>query len=185
MNITGRQLLIGLVGALVLAGIGAAVAQQTNYIGAVFISDKTTPSRQLTVNSDGSINTTTTLAAATTVTVIPSATAANGIAPVVSASAEGSHVLKATPGNLYQVYAQNLTATAGFLIVLNSTTVPSDGAVTPLAAVNLPANGVAAIDFGVIPSVYSTGITAVVTSATTPFTKTTGVITAFISGSVQ
>jgi hypothetical protein len=33
--------------------------------------------------------------------------------------------------------------------------------------------------------VYSTGITAVVTSAANCFTKTTGVITAYIKGAVQ
>ena len=40
--------------------IGAAVvafAAQTNYLGTVFVADTTTPSNQLKVNSDGSINT--------------------------------------------------------------------------------------------------------------------------------
>lgn len=115
----------------------------------------------------------------------PSALAASGIASVISASAENSHVLKNAAGNLYSVYATNLTASAGFLVVLNATSAPGDGAITPLDCVPLPASGNAAINYRVLPKVYSTGITAVVTSATTCFTKTTGVITAFISGDAQ
>jgi hypothetical protein len=116
----------------------------------------------------------------------PSSSSSIGITPVVSASAEATHVLKATPGNLYSVYATNLTSTAGFLVVLNATSAPADGAITPLVCVPLPSNGNATLNFNPgPPEVYSTGITAVITSAATCFTKTTGVITGFISGSVQ
>lgn len=109
-----------------------------------------------------------------------------GITSVVSASAEASHVLKAIPGNLYGAYATNLTATPGFLVLINATSTPADGAITPLACVPLPANGMASINNKPgPPQVYSTGIVAVVTSATTCFTKTTGVITAYLSGDVQ
>ena len=41
---------------MVGAGAVAALAAQTNYLGTVFIADTTTPSHQLTVNADGSIN---------------------------------------------------------------------------------------------------------------------------------
>jgi hypothetical protein len=104
--------------------------------------------------------------------------------PVVTAAAASGVVLKAGAGNLYSVYATNLTATAGFLVVLNSVSAPVDGAITPLDCAPLPANGNASINYN-IPARYSTGITAVVTSATTCFTKTTGVVTAFIKGAVQ
>lgn len=108
-----------------------------------------------------------------------------GLTGIVTSAGAGSLVLKATPGNLFNVYAINLTATPGFLIILNATAAPSDGAVAPLDAVYLPANGAASIDYaGGAPGIYSVGITAVVSSAATPFTKTTGVITAFIKGSV-
>lgn len=115
----------------------------------------------------------------------PSSGSSAAITPVVSASAEASHVLKAGAGNLYSVYATNLTATAGYLVVVNLTSAPTDGAITPLDCVPLPAGGVAAIDYSTIPARYSTGITAVITSAATCFTKTTGVITGFIKGAVQ
>lgn len=111
------------------------------------------------------------------------------LTPVVSAAAESAHILKTYPGHLVSVYATNLTATAGFLVVLNSATVPADGAITPLDCVPLPANtgtGFAQLSYG--PGSfkhYNVGLTAVITSAATCFTKTTGVITGYISGQVQ
>ena len=55
-----RQHFSTVVIAAIAAVIGAtvvALATQTNYLGTVFIADTTTPSNQLKVNSDGSINT--------------------------------------------------------------------------------------------------------------------------------
>lgn len=119
-------------------------------------------------------------------TAAASGAAAAGITAVVSGSAENNHVLKAAPGNLYSVYATNLTGTAGFLVVLNATTAPGDGAITPLDCAPLPGNSTASINYrSGPPEVFSTGIVAVVTSASSCFTKTTGVITAFIHGDVQ
>jgi hypothetical protein len=119
-------------------------------------------------------------------TTAPSASASIGITPVVSATAESSHVLKAGAGNAYSAYANNFTSTAGWLVLINATSTPADGAITPLACALLSPNGVASINYAPgPPGVFSTGITAVVSSGATCFTKTTGVITAFISGSVQ
>ena len=120
------------------------------------------------------------------VTISGSSSASAAITSVVTAAGAASQVLKASAGNLYSVYATNLTGTAGFLAITNTTTAPSSGAITPLACAPLPANGVASINYAPGPAQrYSTGITAVVTSATTCYTYTTGVITAFISGAVQ
>lgn len=122
----------------------------------------------------------------TAVAIAPTSAASGGITSVVSGAAENNHVLKASAGNLYSVYATNLTATGGFLVILNSTTAPGDGAITPLECVPLPANGNATVNYNPgPPAVFSTGITAVLTSATTCFTKTTGTITGFIKGSIQ
>lgn len=117
---------------------------------------------------------------------IPTSSATIGIAGVTSTAAEAGHVIKAAPGNLYSVYATNITSTAGFLIVVNATTVPGAGALTGstvLDCVALPASGTASINYGMPPKVYSVGIVALVSSASTCFTYTTGTITAFISGS--
>ena len=109
-----------------------------------------------------------------------------GISPIVSTSAEATHVLKAKPGNLYSVYATNISGTAGWLVVLNATTAPADGAILPLDCVYLPASQTGWLNFNPgPPKPYSVGITVVLTSANTCFTKTTGTITGFISGSVQ
>lgn len=109
-----------------------------------------------------------------------------GLAPVVSGSLEASHVLKNAAGKIWSVYASNLTGgAAGFLVLLNLTAAPVDGAITPLACAPF-SGGVAEINMnGMPPMAFSTGITAVVTSATTCFTKTTGVLTAYIAGMVQ
>ncbi len=111
---------------------------------------------------------------------------AQNITPIVSASAEASHVLSASPGALMSAYAVNLTSTPGFLVIINATSVPADGAITPKECVPLPANGYASVSYNPSPAAaYNPGIVAVVTSSTSCFTKTTGVITAFIKGAVQ
>jgi hypothetical protein len=104
------------------------------------------------------------------------------IAPTVSASAEGTHLFKSTAGQVKGCYAVNLTSTAGFLLLIDATSIPADGAVTPVAVVPLPANDVAEISGAILSALqFNSGIVAVLSSATTPFTKTTGVITGFIS----
>lgn len=118
--------------------------------------------------------------------IVPASSAAVGITPIVSAAAEATHILKASAGNLYSIYAVNLTATAGFLVVTNTTTAPVDGAIAPLDYCILPASGSCAISYDPgPPDVYATGMTAILTSAATPLTKTTGTITGIIHAQVQ
>lgn len=127
------------------------------------------------------------LVRAQTQTVITSSPlSGTSIEPIVSAAAEATHVIKNKPGVVYSVYATNLTSTAGFLLLLNAVSVPVDGAVTPVACAPLAANsagGVASVNYLPGPGAwYSAGIVAVVSSGASCFTKTTGTITAFISG---
>lgn len=105
------------------------------------------------------------------------------LAPTVSTAVESSHVIKASAGQVQGCYAVNTTSVTGYMILLNATSVPADGAVTPLAAVALPANGSASISPALLnPLSFSTGIVAVLTNASTPFTKTTtGGLQGFIS----
>lgn len=108
------------------------------------------------------------------------------ITPVVTATAAASLVLKAGPGLLYSVYATNITATAGYLLVLNAVADPTSGTVAPLACVPLPATGAASINYIPTPAgQYSVGITAVLTSASSCFQVTEGTITGFIAGTVK
>lgn len=93
--------------------------------------------------------------------------------PIVSAAAEGSHVLKAGPGCLLAGYVYNSGA-AAFLMVFNSATVPADGAVTPINCVPVAAASYQFINFAPQPPEwYSTGISAAI-STTGCFTKTVG-----------
>lgn len=101
-----------------------------------------------------------------------------------------SLVIKASPTNLYSVYATNLTSTAGFLIIVNSATVPPTGALTAstvLDCIPLQSADVSSLNYAPYPpKYYNVGIVALVSSSSGTgacTTWTTGVITAFISGS--
>lgn len=98
-----------------------------------------------------------------------------------TAAVAGSLILKASAGNLYG-YNVVAGASAGYLMLFNSTTVPADGAVTPLKCIPIAAN--AGIDRSFdIPRRFGTGI-VLVFSTTGPFTKTVS-NTAFLSGDFQ
>lgn len=92
-------------------------------------------------------------------------------AAIVSASAEGSHVGKASAGNLYNI-SITTGATPGYLMVFNATSAPADGAVTPNICRTVAANSSLSLGWGgSAPRSFSTGITAVF-STTGCFTKT-------------
>lgn len=103
--------------------------------------------------------------------------------PVVSSVAEGSHVLKASPGCLLAAYATT-GAAAGYLMIFNATTAPVDGAVTPVNCVFIPATTTISLNWAPQPPEwYSTGMVAVF-STTGCFTKTIS-NTAFFHALVQ
>lgn len=173
-------------GVTVLAGAGATgagsqretVAQDTTTIAGAAPGTAGTPSPNV-VSVQGESGMT-----PVQTTVAPSSLAAAGITPVVSTSLEASHVLDAAPGNLYSVNATNLTGgISGNMQVFNATSAPADGAVTPLFCVPFDSLGKAQAFFAPgPPAVFSAGITVVASSATSCFTKTTGVITAMFVG---
>ena len=162
-----------------LTGITNALPTGGNVIGGVTQSGtwntNDTQSGTWTVQPGNTANTTPWLDSPT-----PQSGAGVSITPVVSASAESNHVLKASAGNLYRV---RVTATVGgYLMLFNATSAPADGAVTPQSCTNVPANQTVEIDH-LIPDRFTTGITAVY-SSTGCFTKTASA-TALIEGSVQ
>ena len=123
-----------------------------------------------------------------TLAVAPSITPA---APTVGASnAITSLVLKgsptASPGGVQYFHAENATTTSGYCVLYNATSAPGAGALTAANVLwfqSLPANG--SCDFtaaGVPPIPAGTGAVVLITSASTPYTYTTGVITAAIAG---
>ncbi|HEY1260232.1 MAG TPA: hypothetical protein VGF34_13375 [Stellaceae bacterium] len=105
-----------------------------------------------------------------------------GIAPVVSAGAESSRLIKAASGNLYSLYVTTAGA-AGYLMTFNAKTVPADGPVTPIECVVAPANNTVSITFHGPPDIYSNGIVAAF-STTGCFTKTSSA-TAFFKARAQ
>lgn len=112
----------------------------------------------------------------------PSSSSSVGITPVVSTAAEANHVLKNSPGNLYGVVITT-GGTAGYLLLFDATSAPSDGAVSPIYCVNTPANTTTGLSFAAAPAVFATGITASF-SSTGCFTKTASA-TATFAGQVK
>ena len=63
----------------------------------------------------------------------------NPVPMLQSAAAEKSHVFKSTAGYLYSVSVAP-SNTAGFLLLYDATTAPSDGSVTPVACYDVPSS---------------------------------------------
>lgn len=96
-----------------------------------------------------------------------------GATPVVSTTTSASIVFKGSPGCLVGAYVLS-PATSGYFMMLNSKTVPADGAVAPLECVPVAANSYQYINFAPQPpEFYSTGIVGVF-STTGCLTKTLG-----------
>jgi hypothetical protein len=100
---------------------------------------------------------------------VPSSTSGNALTGVTCGSAVSSCVLKASAGNFYGVYAE--CTSACWLMVFNSASAPSNGATTAGVAasnmvecVDIAANSARSITYPVLPTNYSTGITAVISS---------------------
>lgn len=106
------------------------------------------------------------------------ATAISGTTPVVSGAVSGGIVGKASAGNLYG-YNVVAGASAGFILITNTATVPADGVVTPLKCIPLAANTGIDVNLRGQPVFFSTGI-SISFSTTGCFAKTASA-TAFIS----
>lgn len=103
------------------------------------------------------------------------------MAPIATAAVSGSLIAKATPGNLL-AWAVTSGASAGYVLIFDSATVPADGAVTPKDCRALAANSSLGSSLNT-PEKYSTGITLVF-STTGCFAKTISA-TAYIKATVQ
>lgn len=113
---------------------------------------------------------------------VPSSDASTGTAINATSVASSGVVFKVTPGTLFGV---NVTAaaTAGYVMIFNSTTIPADGTVTPSRCIPLAANTGLELNYRPIPIYFGTGI-AVAFSSTGCFTKTASA-TAFITADVK
>jgi hypothetical protein len=98
-------------------------------------------------------------------------------------------VAKNAAGNLLGFYCTAITGgTSGFCIAYNGSSVPGTGALTGANVLDtcqiVSASG---CSFSRIPAsvAYGTGVVIILSSATTPFTYTTGVITGYLAADVQ
>ena len=110
--------------------------------------------------------------------ITPHTVASGALARVATTTAQSGLVVKASAGNLYG-YNVVSGASAGYLMIFDSVTVPADGAVTPLLCIPLAANAGITSDRD-IPIRFATGI-SMCFSTTGPFTKTASA-TAFLAG---
>lgn len=122
----------------------------------------------------------------TTVNIAPSASAAIAGTDVESPSAEVGRNLKASAGNIYGINC-TIGATAGYLMLFDSLSIPADGAVTPkwwqFVSSNGTQGGISVSWNPGPPEHFATGITWSF-STTGPFTKT-GSATAACTGLFQ
>lgn len=125
-----------------------------------------THNRQLSI--DGAVATGVGVAA---VANAPTSAAAGALTPTVVYSTS-NNVFKASAGNVYSV-SLKAGATAGLLMVFNSTTVPADGAVTPQACYPVAVNETFTWDAAIsgIPERFTTGISVAFSTGTSCVTK--------------
>lgn len=123
--------------------------------------------------------------AANPVNVVQSPTTVQGLTPGQLGSAATNLVLKASAGNLVNA-SVTIGALSGYLMLFNATSLPGDGAVTPVFCLPIVSNGTnggASIAWPLPGKFFSTGITAGF-STTGCFTLTAS-SAAFISGDVK
>lgn len=93
-----------------------------------------------------------------------------------STAYEASRVVKASPGRVWGLQGYNSLASAQFVMLFNSTTVPADG-VAGVVIIPVAASSGFSVDFGPKGRYFSTGI-AIANSTTSP-TKTLGAADCF------
>lgn len=125
----------------------------------VAIVDPYAPAKQVTVTAGGALMVDGSTAGGGTVNIAPSSAAGVAITPTVSAAAESNHVICSAACNLWSAYVTT-GATGGYFMSFNATSLPGNGAVTPIECVQAPANTTQSLTMaGGPPDRYSTGVT--------------------------
>jgi len=70
---------------------------------------------------------------------------------------------KATAGSLFEISASNMTASIKYLKLYNKATAPTVGTDVPVLTIPIPANGMAALEFGANGKRFTTGIAFAIT----------------------
>lgn len=103
---------------------------------------------------------------------VAKAQSGGGHTPYASAASETNALIKSTRGVTLYVRGNNVTANAGYMVLINAASVPADtSTLTPLACAKIAANGDAEL-FVPAPIAHNTGIVVLFTAATTCFTRT-------------
>jgi len=164
-------------GAANVAGTAAAATTATNPVVAGCVYTATSPAyatgqqANLRCNTNGAL-----------ITENYPATGANyGVAPTVSGAVTAGFAAKSSSGNVYHLDVV-AGATALYIMLLNATSVPADGAVTPLWCMPIAANSGFHQTFNP-PLYFFTGVTAV--ASTTGCYNKTASATAFLSIGVK
>jgi hypothetical protein len=133
----------------------------------VVVNSSALPTGAATAALQPSLGTATTPSANVITTQKPAVT------QVISSALEASHVIKASAGQLVQLSIFNSKASAQFILVMNATSLPSNGAVTLLyPPIPIAAGSLVVLDLP-SPLVASTGI-VVANSSTGTFSLTIG-----------
>lgn len=171
----------GSIATVAAAGGATAAKQDTGNTSLASIDTKTPANGQATMAASKPV------VIASDQTAIPitgSVTNVVSATTVVSTALEASHVLKASAGALVSLQIFNSKASAQYILVMNSATVPADGAVTLLCPpIYIAATTYLMLSFD-IPLTASTGI-SVSNSSTGSFTKTIGAADCIFTGQVQ
>ena len=99
----------------------------------------------------------------------------------VSGALEASSVSKASAGVFYGLSGHNTLASAQWILVYNSATVPANGAVTPIATIRVAANSNFSFDSGKFGIFCSAGISWSNSTDATIFNKTLGAADCFVN----
>lgn len=99
------------------------------------------------------------------VTPTSSSAASAGVAPLASAAAVATQVVKASAGNLHGFIVSNIAASTTWAYAINAVSAPASGSVvTPLEWVQVPATATASWGSGTLPAFFSTGVTLLCSS---------------------
>ena len=119
------------------------------------------PVHGVTQSGTWNIGTVTTVTAAAATTTPANGTSYNA----VSTASTNATSVKASAGNLFEITASNVTATATFVKLYNKASAPTVGTDVPVLTISVPANTTVAMQFGSQGKRFATGIALAVTAA--------------------
>lgn len=149
--------------------------------GSTTIATQTTGTNLHTVVDSGTITTLTTVTNPVPTQEQPDATATFAPSSDLSGALEASSVSKNSAGVFYGLSGYNSLGSAQWILVYNTTSVPANGAVTPIIVIRAAATSNFSIDTGKFGVYCSTGICWSNSIDATIFNKTLGASDCFVN----